>query len=339
MKQALRNTKGLKRIGALISIIALVLTLGTGCGTTNVSQKSDNTQTKAVKYPTRPINIIVPFGAGGGADQLGRLLSKELGQSLGVSLPVVNMAGASGTVGLTKLVTEPADGYNLYVYVTDTHATLSGANPAYKLEEITPVARLLKAPSCLFVATDSPFKTWADLEKNIKANPGQVKVAGNGEGSVDDVALTYLEKNHGLKVNKIPYANPGERYTSIIGGHADVLYEQPGDVAQYIDQKQMRPVLVFDEKRLAEFPDVPCTGELGMKIFLPFDRTIMVKAGTSPEVITILSDAMKKIYDTSPDFQKFLKANYTTQDSYLGPEDAKKALQDSVETMKKALGK
>lgn len=338
MKRVL-SSMGLKKIGTLLLVIVLVLSIGTGCGTTSVSQKADNTQTKAVKYPTRPINIIVPFGPGGGADQLGRLLSKELSQMLGVSLPVVNMAGASGSVGMTKLVTEPADGYNIYVYVTDTHATLAGANPAFKLSEFTPVARMLKAPSALLVPMNSPYKTWADLEKKIKENPGQVKFAGNGEGSVDDVALTYLEKNHGLQVNKVPFSNPGERYTSILGGHADVLYEQPGDVAQYIDQKQMRPILIFDEKRLDAFPDVPCTGELGMKIFLPFDRTIIVKAGTPPEIIKTLEDALKKVYDSSPDFQKFLKVNYTTADSFLGSEGSKKALAESVETMKKALGK
>ncbi|HBW34019.1 MAG TPA: tripartite tricarboxylate transporter substrate binding protein [Desulfosporosinus sp.] len=333
----------MKKLGALILVIALVLTIGTGCGTTSkptsVSQKPDNAPAKVEKYPTRPINIIVPFGPGGGADQLGRLLSKELSQKLGVSFPVVNMAGASGAVGMAKLVTEPADGYNMYVYVTDTHATLASAKPAFKLEEFTTVARMLKAPSFFFVKMDSPIKTWADLEKKMKDNPGQVKVAGNGEGSIDDVALTYLAKNHGITVNKIPYSNPGERYTSILGGHADVLYEQAGDVASYLDQKQMRPVLVFDEKRMPEFPDVVSTGELNMKVFFPFDRTIIMKAGTSPEQIKILSDAMKEIYDKSPDFQKFLKVNYTTSDSFMGPEDAKKALADSVAEMNKALGK
>ncbi|GAB6154573.1 tripartite tricarboxylate transporter substrate binding protein [Desulfosporosinus burensis] len=339
MKRVLSKDKSLKRIGALILVIALVLAIGTGCGTTSVSQKPDNAQVKVEKYPTRPVNIIVPFGPGGGADQLGRLLSKELSQKLGVSFPVVNMAGASGSVGMAKLVTEPADGYNIYVYVTDTHATLASAKPAFKLDEFTPVARMLKAPSFFFVAMNSPIKTWADLEKKIKENPGQVKVAGNGEGSIDDVALTYLAQNHGLKVNKVPYSNPGERYTSILGGHAEVLYEQAGDVASYLDQKQMRPVLVFDEKRMPEFPDIPSTGELNMKVFFPFDRTIIMKAGTSAEHIKILSNALKEIYDKSPDFQKFLKVNYTTADSFMGPEDAKKALADSVMEMNKALGK
>jgi tripartite-type tricarboxylate transporter receptor subunit TctC len=196
---------------------------------------------------------------------------------------------------------------------------------------------MLKAPSFLFVPMDSPIKTWADLEKLIKEKPGTVRVAGNGEGSIDSIALTYLEKNHGLKVNKVPYSNPGERYTSILGGHADVLYEQAGDVKSYLDQKQMRPILVFNEKRLDTFPDVPCTKELGMNVFLPFDRTILVKAGTSPDQVKVLNDALKAVYDKSPDFQKFLKDNFTTPDSYLGSDDAKKALEDSVVVMKEAI--
>lgn len=344
MKKALCMDKNLKKIGGIVVSILLIFLLATGCGTTNTPSNTpenapeQNEQAeKQIDYPTRPITIIAPFGPGGGADQLARLLSTELEKIMDVSFPVVNIPGASGGVGMTKLITSPADGYTLYVYVTDTHATLAGANPSYKLDDVTPVARLLKAPSFLFVPKDSPIKDWAQLEQMIKDNPGQVKFAGNGEGSIDDIAFTYLEKNHGLKVNKIPYSNPGERYVSILGGHADVLYEQAGDVALYLNQDQMRPILVFNEERVPQFPDVPCTKELGMEVFFPFDRTILVKAGTPQEIVDMLSDALKQIYDNSPEFKKFLEANFTTPDSYLGSEDSKKALEQSVEEMKKAI--
>lgn len=343
MKKALFKNQSFRKFGAILLVMGLILALATGCGTSESSAPADNNSAPAegdqakIDYPTRPVTIIVPFGPGGGADQLGRLLSQELEKSMGVSFPVVNMAGASGGVGMTKLVTSPADGYTMYVYVTDTHATLAGANPSFKIDDFTPVARMLKAPSFLFVKQDSPIKDWAQLEQMIKDKPGQVRFAGNGEGSVDDIALTYLEKNHGLKVNKIPYSNPGERYVSILGDHADVLYEQAGDVASYIDQKQMRPVLVFNEERVEQFPDVPCTGELGMDIYLPFDRTILVKAGTDPAIVKVLNDALKDVYDNSADFKKFLEVNYTTADSYMGSEDSQKALQESLDIMKAAL--
>lgn len=330
MKQFSSRRKGSIRVGALILAITLVLAIGTGCGKTSATQTQP-----AVKYPTRPINVIVGFGAGGGADQLARLMSKELGQSLKVSLPVVNMAGAAGGVGMTKLTTEPADGYNICVYPSDAHSTLASANAGWKLEDFTGVARMIKAPNFLFVAMNDPIKTWADLEKKFKDNPGKLKVAGAGEGSLDNVIFKYLDKNQGIKVNSVPYANPGERYTSIIGGHADVLFEQAGDVKTYVDQKQMRPVLVFSETRAPQFPDVQCSKEVGINIFLPYERYVIAKAGTSAEQIKILSDSLKKVYDTSPDFIKFLKDNYCTPDTWLGPEDATKNLQQSVLEMKK----
>ena len=98
---------------------------------------------------------------------------------------------------------------------------------------------MLQGPSFIFVPENSPFKTWADFEKAAKEKPGTLKVATLGFGSVDDFTLKYLE-GQGIKVIQVPFSKPSERYVSILGGHADALYEQAGDVAQFLNGKQMR---------------------------------------------------------------------------------------------------
>ena len=202
------------------------------------------------KYPSRPIELIVPFGPGGGADQLARLTGKLLEPIIGQGLPVVNVPGGTGATGMAKLIAAPADGYSAAIYIADTHALLTGANPRWKVEDLTPLAVMIQQPSFLFVAKDSPFKTWAEFEKAAKAEPGKLKVATVGFGSVDDFSLKHLEAKGGIKVVQVPFAKPSERYVSILGGHADALYEQAGDVAQFIKSGQMRPLLMFGDKRL-----------------------------------------------------------------------------------------
>ena len=108
---------------------------------------------------------------------------------------------------------------------------------------------LIQAPSFIFVAEDSRFKTWDDFAKEAKEKPGSLKVATLGFGSVDDFSLGFLGSK-GVKVNQVPFSKPSERYVSILGGHADALYEQAGDVGSFLNGKQMRPLLVFGAEAL-----------------------------------------------------------------------------------------
>lgn len=285
------------------------------------------------KYPARPIEFIVPWGPGGGADQLARKSGKLLEGILNVSLPVINVPGATGGSGLAKLLAAQADGYSMAIYIADSHALLATSAQKWKLSDLTPVARMIKAPSFLFVDQNSRFKTWADFEKEAKTKPNTLKVATLGYGSVDDITLTYLE-DKGIKVIQVPYSNPGERYLSVLGGHVDALYEQAGDVAQYLNNKQMRPIIIFDTKRMAAFKDVPCSKELGYEIFLPQFRTIIVKAGTDPKKVQALSKAFEKASET-PEYKAFLHDQFSTEDSYLDSGETLKYIEAELETMKR----
>lgn len=270
------------------------------------------------KYPNRPIDFVVPWGTGGGADAMARQIGSLAQPFLGVALPVSNAPGASGNTGLAQVLTGKADGYTIAVYIADTLATIPTGLARHKVDDFDWIARTEVADSFLFVKADSPFRTIQELFKHAQANPGKLRVASTGFGSVDDVTVLYLAQK-GYKMTTVPYPKPGERYAAALGGHTEVLYEQAGDVQQYVKAGQLRPLVIFAQKRHPAFPDVPSSKELGLEIFLPQFRGVVAKKGTPPERIQALADAFRKASET-PAWKKFSEEWYLRPDSYMGPD-------------------
>ncbi|TRZ65097.1 MAG: tripartite tricarboxylate transporter substrate binding protein [Rhodocyclaceae bacterium] len=285
------------------------------------------------KYPQRPIEIIVPWGPGGGADQLARKLGRMLEADLKTSFPVINVPGATGNTGMTKLMSAPADGYSMAILIGDTAATLVGGGARWKLADVVPLGIAIRQPSGLFVKQDSHFKTWNDVAAEARAKPGTLKVAILGFGSADDMTMNFLAAK-GIRMIAVPFASPGERYTSVLGGHADLLFEQAGDIRSMLDSKQMRPLIFFGEERQEEFPDVPSSKEAGLEIYLPQFRSLVVKSGTDPQRVKLLSDAIARAAKT-PEYVAFLKDSLARKDSFLPAAEAQSFMAGEIETMHK----
>ncbi len=282
------------------------------------------------KYPSRPIEFVVPWGPGGGADQVARKSSPLMEKDLGVSLPVINVPGATGQTGLSKMLTAPADGYTISVMTGDTFALQTDPNTKWKLTQIIPAAIMMNQPSAFFTSADD-LKTWADVEREAKKRP--LKVAITGFGSPDDLTVHYFDKK-GLKLVSVPFAKPAERYTAILGGHADILYEQLGDVKPFLESGKMRPVLIFAEKRFPAFPDIPVGNEHGFKIIINQFRAVIMKAGTDPKRVKVISDALAKVAATD-DFKKYLHDQYADADSFVPADHALAFMKGELSKMKK----
>jgi tripartite-type tricarboxylate transporter receptor subunit TctC len=283
------------------------------------------------KYPSRPIDFICTWGVGGGSDQMVRTLAKLTEPFLGAPMPVSNKPGASGNSGMTDLLAAKSDGYTIANYIADTLATVPTGQARYKLDDVEWLARSQNRPSFLFVKSDGPFKDIQDLLKATKENPGKVKMAGLGFGTIDDITLRYLASK-GHRMTLVPNPNPGERYASVLGGHNEVLYEQAGDIKQYLDAKQLKPVLVFAEQRLQAFPDVPCSKELGFEVYLPQFRCIVAKKGISPAQVQTLTMAFEKAMQT-PEWKKFNEEQYANPDSYMGGPQFKTWVEGEMKNM------
>ncbi len=287
------------------------------------------------KYPNRPIDFICTWGVGGGADQMSRTLSKLLEPILGVPVPVSNKPGASGNTGITDLLAGKIDGYTMAVLIADTMCTLPAGQARYKFDDLEWIVRTQLAPSYLFVRKESDFKTIHDLLEYTKKNPGKVKVGVTGFGTVEDMTVKYMGAK-GYKMVVVPMPQPGERYAATLGGHNEVLYEQAGDVKQYIEAGQLRPLIIFAEKRSTGFPDVPCSKELGIEIYLPQFRCIVMKKGVAPERVKAVGEAVTKAVET-PEWKKFAKDQYVDEDSFMGPGEFPKWARSEMEVMRKHL--
>jgi tripartite-type tricarboxylate transporter receptor subunit TctC len=268
----------------------------------------------AQDFPSRPIEFVVPWGAGGGADQVARKLAKIMEPKLKVSMPIINVPGATGQTGLTKMLTAPADGYSISVFIGDTFALQAGTPPPkWTMQDIEPLGVVIQQPSAFLVAEGGRFKSWADLEAAAKKE--RLRVGVTGFGSNDDLTVNYLAKK-GLQFASVPFPKPGERYSAVLGGHAEVVFEQIGDVRSFVDDKKMKPVILFADKRDPNFPDVPTSVELGHKVTLPQFRAIVVKSGTDPKIVKTLSDALAEA-TRDPEYVAYLKDQYADANSFV----------------------
>jgi len=283
----------------------------------------------AQEYPERPIEMVVTFGPGGGADLMGRQMARLMEKPLGVSIPVSNVAGASGNAGLTRLRTDAADGYTLGTLISLTVASWASGLGDSKPEDFEALAVIQNSPSFLFVAQSSPYQSAEDLFAYAKENPGELTVATSGYGTQDDVTLKLLAKD-GVEMSNVPFQSPGERYASPIGGHTAVLYEEPGDVAQFLQAGQLKPLVVFSKERHPSFPDVPTSAELGFDISgLDNFRSIAVRAGTDPAIIKKLQSAVEESV-ASEEWQKFCAETFSCIRPVTG-EDAQRMISDFLQ--------
>ncbi|MCB1519107.1 MAG: tripartite tricarboxylate transporter substrate binding protein [Hyphomicrobiaceae bacterium] len=289
------------------------------------------------KYPSRPIDVIVTFGAGGGADLMGRKFSQFAEPLLGVALPVANVSGASGNAGLTRLLTDASDGYSVATLIALSVSAWAAGIGNHNPDEFAYVGMMQSSPSMLFVNKDSPFKTYKDLADFATANPGKLRCATSGYGTMDDITLKYLATK-GVKIVNVPFGKPAERYASTVGGHTDLIYEEPGDVAQFLKSGDLRPLIVFDEARHASFPDVSNSKELGLEINdLPNFRTIAVSAKTPADRVAVLNAAANKIL-ASDEWKKFCESTYTCTKA-LSPDETKARVVAFYKTVKGYLDK
>lgn len=278
------------------------------------------------KYPNRPIELVVTFGPGGGADTMGRKMSQLLEKSMGVPVPVSNVSGASGNAGLSKLLSAPADGYTAGTLIALTVSSWAAGLGTSKPSDFAIAAIVQDSPSMLFVPTDSVHKTFKEFLAHAQKNPGALKIATSGYGTQDDITLKYFASK-GYKTINVPFEKPAERYASPLGKHTDGIYEEPGDVSAFIKSGKMRPIVVFDDTRHPAFPDVPTSKELGFEIGdLPNFRTIAVSAKTSPEMLKTLSTAVNSALAT-PEWKIFCAETYTCASRSYTPAEAQAYVQ------------
>jgi tripartite-type tricarboxylate transporter receptor subunit TctC len=260
-------------------------------------------------YPTRPIELLVPFAVGGGTDAVARAFGDAASRHLPQGVVVVNRPGAAGAIGHAEGARAPADGYKLTMVTPEINlAFLQGIGKA-KAQDFTYIARLNIDPIVLIVPTNSPYKTLEDVLAKAKAKPGEVALGNSGKGATYHLAAVALEEKTGLSFNNSPYIGAGPEMTAILGNQVEGGFATTGEAGTYVKAGKFRLLGVMDTTRLKDFPDVPTFKERGIDIQLGTWRALAAPKGTPPAVIARIKDVVQKATQ-DPNYQQFFARQY-----------------------------
>ena len=259
-------------------------------------------------FPERPIKLIVPWAAGGDTDNIFRPFAQALQKTLGQTVVVTNIGGASGTVGAREAKNSPPDGYTLYAVHDYIHSTYYTGLADINYWDFEPICLVASTPSIL---TASPKTTWKDLKELIadaKARPGQITV-GASLGSTSHFFPAIFEKEAKLKFKYVSYDGLAQRMNAILGGHIDLT---DGNLTQKgkVDAGQLRFLAIATEKRSPELPNLPTFKELGYNVVYAVSRGILVPKGTPAAIQSTLESACAKA-SKDPAFAESMKVQGT----------------------------
>ncbi|HET7876301.1 MAG TPA: tripartite tricarboxylate transporter substrate binding protein [Methylomirabilota bacterium] len=263
------------------------------------------------KYPSRPIQLVCPWAAGGGTDRIARMVAVLLEKELGQPVTVVNRTGGSGAVGHTAGATAGPDGHTLTIVTIEiTQMHWMGLTPL-TFKDFTPVALLNIDPAGVQVAANAEWKTLKDLLAYVKANPGKAKASGTGKGGVWDVARAGMLKTAGIPVDALPWVPSTGAATGLqelVAGGVQVVTASLPEGSSLIEAGKVRPLAIMADKRDPLFPNVPTLKEQGIDWTMGAWRGIALPKGTSPEVVAVVERALEKVAKT-PEFADFMKKN------------------------------
>ncbi|MBO6921951.1 tripartite tricarboxylate transporter substrate binding protein [Boseongicola sp. H5] len=266
------------------------------------------------EYPERTINMLVPFGAGGGTDVPARFFASEMEQILGQNIVISNVDGAGGTIGATQLSQADADGYNLgFMPVGTTTTQPHLKRTSYNADSWTPICMVSQGPFYLVVAEDSAIQSIEDYV--ARANGDGVKFAGAGPGSMAHVAQLTVDNALGVTTRYIPTRGGGDIATEINGGRADAT----AWFADFGTRFGWRALAILSDQRSDAHPDVPTMAELGHDAQVSVWFGFFTQAGTPDEIVATLSNACAQAVATDSFQENMAGANRLIR--YMGTEE------------------
>lgn len=289
-------------------------------------------------YPERPIEIIVPFGVGGGSDTAARAIVPALEKVLKAKIVVTNMPGGGATKGMLHVAQQPADGYTILA-ITTSHF-IDAVKPKARsnlLEDFVPVARYQLDITGVLVGGKAPFKNLKDLIDYGKKNPRQLKFAGTSPGGWSEIQTLSFAKLAGIQMTFVPYASGAEIKAAMLGGHIHGAMEEVAETLPLIKAGQIRALAMISESRHPALPDVPTTVEQGINHTKGLTRGFAVRKGTPPDLVKLLADGVKKAME-DPSYKKFEQENYLhIRKGYLPLDEFRKAWEEEVSLYKEIL--
>lgn len=280
----------------------------------------------AAFQPTRPVEVVVHTGPGGGSDVFARAIATmmEKEKLLPVPMRVVNKTGGGGAVAAAYLAEKKGDentiGFFTGVWLT---GPLVQEKAKVTMRDLQPIARLVLEPALIAVKADSPYKSLKDFIGAAKQKPGELKQSGGSITSRDNVVRQLLQQATGARWAYISFPGGGERIAALLGGHVQMMVIEPEEAGEHIRAGNMRVLAQVTEKRLARFPDVPTLKEAGFDVpVVPQVRGVLAPPGIPAENVAYWEGVFRKLTQT-PTWRKFLADNQF-EDGYQNAADLTK---------------
>ncbi len=261
----------------------------------------------AQEFPTKPIELVIPYGPGGSHDLTARALASVAHQYLGQPLLVVLKPGGGGAVGSQYVIRAKPDGYTLMLGG-------SGPNTIFALVQKAPIgpdqfsaiARINYSPAIFSVRAEAPWKTFREALDYMKKNPGKFNFANTGPWGAADFPMRMVARSAGVEYNNIPFDGGGPALLAVLGGHADGGFLFTAQLLPQIGAGKMRALAVTDTRRLRDLPNVPTLREEGVDVLFTQWRSVLAPKGIPQAIAEKLEAAFKRMTEDSS-FQALIK--------------------------------
>jgi tripartite-type tricarboxylate transporter receptor subunit TctC len=301
--------KGLLGLFAISLSLSMELAAATGATDIYVAQNTEqkNAGKGKINYPVKPIELVLPFAAGGSADMMLRALINSLKDILPKPVIAVYRVGAGGTIGTKEVARGKADGYTILfnangVFATQPHLRDVG----YSADDFRGIIGLSYEPILLATHTGTQ---WKSLDQVMEAKQtGKAFIYGHaGAGSLPHLAQAAFFMKAGMKAESVPFQGGGPAVTAILGGHIDFIAALPAELLPHVEAGKLRFLAVYSPKRLEMLPEVPTLKEKGIDLDMSVWKFVLAPKGTPDEVVEILRVSFKKAFD-SASFQGMMKS-------------------------------
>ena len=281
-------------------------------------------------YPTRPIQLIIPYPPGG-SDALGRRIAATMAKNIGQEIVVMNVPGASTQVASRKVAEAPPDGYTLYIsspFELVTGPVLYKNLPFDPLKDFTAISFNARLPYMLLVSSALPVKSYAEFVAYAKANPKNVRFGSYGALSQVDIIARRFRNATGLDVQIIPYSGGAPAFTALLAGEIHAVFATPIPTGGFIKDGKMLPLAVTTAERSKRYPQVPSLKELGIDIVDEASYGLVGPKGMPRDMVSFLNRELVKAMN-DPDTRAFME-NMGVEVVGSSPEEYEKWLRDNT---------
>jgi tripartite-type tricarboxylate transporter receptor subunit TctC len=261
-------------------------------------------------YPERPLRVVIPYGPGGGTDNLVRVIEPHVRAAFGQALVIENRAGAGGTIGTDLVARAPADGYTVGVVDSSfaINPSLFPNLPYDSAKDFVPVSLLATGPVILLAHPSLPVNSVGELVARAKAQPGRLSYASGGNGASTHLAGELLKMVAGIDLVHVPYRGTGPATIDVVAGHVPLMFNGISAARPHVDAGRLRPLAVTGDRRAAALPNVPTFAEAGLAgVAASTYWGVLAPAGTPQAAVTRISEAFRAGV-THPEVQERLRS-------------------------------